>query len=170
MSYLTIEQLADGPEARKELAELYALDVALLSATLDGEDRSAWDADEQAAADEAVASIGRFIAQADGEVDARLAVRGYPLPMSAVQFPVLTVWARAIVRYHLNRNRDRTDEERGRIERDYRDALRALDYVAQGKLSLGAGDPLVGTDPADGGAVRIASNPRMFTRKGLGAL
>lgn len=170
MSYLTIEQLADGSEARKELAELYALDEALLSATLDGEDRSAWDPDEQAAADDAVASIGRFIVQADGEVDARLAQRGYPLPMSAVQFPVLSVWARAIVRYHLNRNRDRTDEERGRHERDYRDALRALDYVAQGKLSLGVGDPLTGSDPADGGAVRITSDQRLFSRKTLGAL
>ena len=74
------------------------------------------------------------------------------------------------MRYHIHRQRDRTDEERGRIERDYREALRALDYVAQGKLSLGAGDPLAGAGPADGGAVRVASNPRMFTRKGLGAL
>lgn len=170
MSYLTAQQLADGPEGLKELSELYGIDAALLAATLDGGDRSAWTIDEQAEADEALDSVNRFIALGDGEVDARLSQRGYQLPMSAAQFPVLTVWARAIVRYHIHRQRDRTSEETGRIERDYRDALRALDYVAQGKLSLGAGDPLAGAGPADGGAVRVASNPRMFTRNTLGAL
>ncbi len=170
MPYVTAQQLADGPEALKELAELYQVEDDLLAATLAGTDRSAWTLDEIAVADAALLSIGRFIAQADGEVDARLAVRGYPLPQSATQFPVLAVWGRAITRYHLNRNRDRTDEERGRIERDYRDALRALDLVAAGKLSLGADDPLFDTAPASDGAVRATSQPRMFSRGSLGGL
>lgn len=171
MSYVTAQQLSDGPESLKELSELYGIEAELLAATLAGGDRSAWTPEDIAAADEALASIERFIEQADGEVDARLAVRGYALPQSAVQFPVLTVWARAIARYHIHRQRDRTNEETGRIERDYRDALRALDAVASGKLSLGAGDPLA-TEPAgiDGGAVRLQSQPRMFSRRTLGGL
>lgn len=171
MSYVTAQQLSDGPESLKELSELYDIEAGLLAATLTGGDRSGWDADDIAAADEALASIERFIVQADGEVDARLAVRGYVLPQDPLRFPVLTVWARAIARYHIHRQRDRTNEETGRIERDYRDALRALDMVANGKLSLGAGDPLA-TEPAgiDGGAVRLQSQPRMFSRRTLGGL
>lgn len=171
MSYVTAKQLADGPESLKELSELYGIESELLAATLDGGDRSAWTPVETAAADDALDSIERFIVQADGEVDARLAVRGYPLPQNATQFPVLTVWARAIARYHIHRQRDRTNEETGRIERDYRDALRALDAVAAGKLSLGAGDPLATeASGTDAGAVRVQSQPRMFSRGSLGRL
>lgn len=171
MSYVTAQQLSDGPESLKELSELYGIEAELLAATLAGGDRSGWTPEEITGADDALASIDRFIVQADGEVDARLAVRGYTLPQNPVQFPVLTVWARAIARYHIHRQRDRTNEETGRIERDYRDALRALDAVAAGKLSLGAGDPLA-TEPAgaDSGAVRITSNPRLFSRGSLGGL
>jgi len=169
--YVTPANLADGPEALKELSELYGVDADLLAATMAAGDRSGWPADEVALADAAVESLERFIKQADGEVDARLAVRGYPLPQNPEQFPILVVWARAIARYHVHRQRDRTSEETGRIERDYRDALRALDQVAAGKLSLGAGDPMV-PDPTDteGGSVRIAGNPRLFSRDSLRSL
>jgi len=167
--YVTPTHLADGSDATKELAELYGIDPALLAALIAGEPTGAWPPVDVDAAGAAVASITRYCAQADAEVDARLAQRGYPLPQDAVRFPVLTVWARAIARYHLNRNRDKTDEARGRIERDYRDALRALDAVAAGTLSLGAGDPLAGAG-ADDGAVRIASQPRMFDRRSLRGL
>lgn len=171
MSYVTPANLADGNDAAKELAELYGIDVALLAAVIAAGDTSAWPPADVTAAQDALASITRYCTQADAEVDARLAVRGYTLPQSATTFPVLLVWARSIARYHLNRNRDRTDEERGRIERDYRDALRALDAVAAGTLSLGAGDPLA-PDPGDpdGGAVRVASQSRLFSRTTLGGL
>ena len=169
MSYVTPAQLADGPGPAQELAELFHIDQALLAATIAGTDRSAWSVDEIATADEALASIARFIVQADGEVNSRLSRRGYVLPISAITFPVLTVWARAIARYHVNRQRDRTNEETGRIERDYREALRALDLIAAGKLSLGAGDPL-DVDAAGDGAVRMTSNPRIFSRRSMGGL
>lgn len=168
--YVTPAQLADGAEALQELSELYGIELALMAATIADGDRSAWPVDDVAQADVALASVERFVVQADGEVDARLAVRGYELPQDPVRFPVLAVWARAIARYHLHRQRDRTSEETGRIERDYRDAIRALDQVAAGKLSLGAGDPLVTDSDPDGGPVRITSNERMFSRKTLGSL
>jgi phage gp36-like protein len=170
MSYVTPAQLADGPGSAQELAELFQIDQGLLVATIAGADRSDWTADEIAAADAALASIERFIVRADGEVNTRLARRGYTLPMNPVQFPVLTVWAHAITRYHVNPQRDKTNEETGRIERDYREALRALDLVAAGKLSLGAGDPLDVPASSDEGAVRIVSNERMFSRGSMGRL
>lgn len=173
--YVTATQLADGSASLNELAELYTVAPALMAAVLAGGNTGLWEPEDVAAAVEAQASIERFATQATAEVDTRLAQRGYALPLSPLQFPTLAVWARAIARYHLHRQRDRTSEDTGRIERDYKDALRALDLIATGKLSLGAGDPLAPAvanplDDAEGGAVRIASNPRMFTRKTLGEL
>ena len=173
--YVTAAQLADGSASLQELAELYTVDPQLLAAVIGGDSTAGWDADQVSAAEAAVDSIERFAAQATAEVDARLAQRGYALPLDPAQFQILVVWARAIARYHLHRQRDRTSEETGRIERDYRDAERALDLVAAGKLSLGANDPLVpaaanpATDDA-GGAVRVTSKPRMFSRDALGRL
>ncbi len=170
--YVTAAQLADGSASLQELAELYTLDPQLLAAVIEGESTAAWDAGDVAIATAAVASIERFAQQATAEVDARLAQRGYALPLDPAQFQILVVWTRAIARYHLHRQRDRTSEETGRIERDYKDAQRALDLVAAGKLSLGANDPLM-PDSANtdaGGSVRITSNPRMFGRNSLGRL
>lgn len=166
--YLTPAQLADGPGARLEIAQLFELDADLLAATLAEADRSAWTADEIAAADAAVVTIQAVIARADAEVDAHLAQRGYALPQDATKFPVLITWSRAITRYHLQIQRDRTNEDTGRIERDYRDALRALQAVAKGQLALGAGDPLAagGAEPA---SVQSSSSARRFTRNTLGA-
>jgi len=170
MPYVTPAQLADGPGSAQELAELFQIDRELLLATIASGDRSVWTADEIAAADAALLSIQGFIARADAEVNSRLARRGYALPMDPVQFPVLVVWARAITRYHVNPQRERTSKETGRVERDYWEALRALDLVAAGKLSLGAGDPMDVPASADQGAVRIASQDRLFSRESMGRL
>lgn len=151
MSYCTPAQLVDGPGAAQELSELMRIEQALLVATIAATSRAAWSAEEIADADAALASVNRFLALADAEVNSRLAVRGYALPADASAFPILTVWARAIARYHFNRLREQTTEITGRVERDYKDALRALDLVAAGKLSLGAGDVLVPPAPASYG-------------------
>lgn len=172
--YLTPAQLIDGSDGAKEFAELFLVDEALLAAVIAGRDTSAWPADAVARAVAAQDSMQRFITQATGEVDARLAKRGYPLPQDATRFPLLSVWTRSISRYHLHRQRDRTTEETGRIERDYKDALRDLENVAAGRMGLGAGDPLF-SDPNDpnaprSNAVHVVSQPRMFTRCTLGDL
>lgn len=172
--YVTPLQLSTGANAADEIAQLFALSLELWQLTLSNGDRSAFDADEIAAADAALESITALCMRATGEVDAYLSQRGYPLPMSSVQFPVLTTWARAIARYHLHPDRERTGEELGRIERDYRDARRALQLVADAKLSLGAGDPLAPGSSlpgdADSGPIRYTSRPRMFSRDTLGGL
>lgn len=173
MAYCTPAQLVDSAPRLKSLAQ--ALDVAevLLRATVDAGDRDDWSAEEIALADAALVSITQELARADGEIEARLARRGYTLPVDAAQFPILTTWARAIARYHLHADRsgEGADVVEGRIERDYLDARKALDMVAEGKLSLGAGDPLaVPAESSSNGAVRVTSKPRMFDRDTLGRL
>ena len=167
--YVTPAQLAEGSGAAQELTQLFDVaSIALLLATIAGDDRSAWTAEEIAVADAALDAIEKAITLADGEVEARLAHRGYPLPQDPAQFPVLTVWARAIARYHLNLQRDLKTEDTGRVERDYRDALRALQQIADGKLSLGAGDPLAAPTPGSAGAgPEVCAPPRVFDRNTL---
>ena len=53
---------------------------------------------------------------------------------------MVTVWARSITRYLLNKDR-MTDESKDPVARDYRDALKLLGLLAAGKFSLGADDP-----------------------------
>lgn len=166
--YVTPAQMIDGPDTSREVSELFDVDPALLRAVVGNGGTSGWHPDDVLSALEALSAIEARIEQAAGEIHARLAHRGYPLPMDAVQFPILTVWARAITRYHLHPQREGTSETTGRIERDYRDTIRALDQVAAGSLSLGVDDPLA-TDTAEG-AVRVSSKPRMFDRNRLGGL
>ncbi len=169
--YVTPLQLADGSDSLNELSELLDVDAALLRATLDGADRASWGDEEIVAADAALATIQKQCDLATSEIDTRLVVRGYQVPLSAEQFPILSVWGRGIARYRLHPQRDRTNEESGRLERDYRDAMRSLDALAAGKVSLGANDPLaVAQSDQDGGAVRVQSGPRKFSRRSLGSL
>ncbi|HEY0466070.1 MAG TPA: phage protein Gp36 family protein [Polyangiaceae bacterium] len=169
--YVTPQQLADGSDSLKELSELLDVPADLLRATLDEADRTGWDAGEIAAADAAVATIEQQCVAASGEIDARLVQRGYQVPLDAGQFQILAVWGRSIARYRLHPQRDRTSEETGRIERDYNAAVRDLNAVAKGELSLGAGDPLVVNQVTDNaGAVRVQSGDRKFSRRSLGSL
>lgn len=172
MAYLTPAQFVEGPGMLNELAEPFNLLPALLTATIAAADRSEWSADEIAAADAALVSITATLTRADAEMDTYFARRGYTLPLSAAQFPVLCTWARNIARYHAQPQRDKTNEESGRIERDYRSTLRTLEMVAAGKLSLGAGDPLsaVAQQEAEDGAISICSEPREFSRSSLRGL
>lgn len=171
--YCTAAQLVDSTPRLQALAQLFGLAPELLAATVSGGSREAWDNDDVAAADAALAAVQAELARATAEVDARLARRGYLLPANPLQFPVLVVWTRAIARYHLHADRtgEGADVVDGRIERDYLDAREALMLVAEGKLTLGAGDPLaVPASSGDNGAVRVTSKPRMFDRDTMGGL
>lgn len=144
--YITSAELAERPGVR-ELAQLASAehqavtDLDLMDATLRGLDRSAWPADRIAAADAALARISDAVAEAGAVIDGYLAQRGYELPLvlppSSTGKSVLTAWARAITRYLLNKNRI-TDDSKDPVARDYRDALKMLGLLAQGKYSLGA--------------------------------
>jgi phage gp36-like protein len=165
MSYLTPAQLVEGQGSLLEMAQLHELPPELLAATIAGGDRSAWSADEIAAADAALASLLVKLDEASSEVDTYLVRRGYDVPLSSAQFPVLKTWTRMVARYHIQQQRDKTNEDSGRIERDYRSASRALEAVAAGDRALGAGDPLL--DGSSAGSPQVSAQDRIFTRDGL---
>lgn len=162
--YITPAQLAERPGAR-ELAQVATRERDaivvddLMDATLRTLDRSAWSADQIAIADDALARIMEAIAEAGGIIDGFLA-RRYPLPLATVP-GVLTAWARSITRYLLHKDRLSTDQN-DPIVRDYRDAMKLLQLVAEGKFSLGADDPVL-NDPADS-EVQFVSDGHVFRR------
>ncbi|MFT4190843.1 MAG: DUF1320 domain-containing protein [Comamonas sp.] len=151
MPYITHTELAERPGAR-ELAQVAGSlaqpvrDDALMDATLRAADRSAWTVAEVAAADAALARIDDAVAEAGAVIDGFLSQRGYTLPLTlpatSTGKSLLTSWCRAIARYLLNKSRV-TDESKDPVARDYRDALKMLQLMASGKLSLGADDPAV---------------------------
>lgn len=167
MSYVTLLQLAESPGAL-ELAQVASsthgavVDAELMERTLRGEDRSAYTADEIAAADEARARIEQLVLDADGLIDGFLGKR-YKLPLPTAP-RILVTWARAIVRYKLHPDRqgdDRTDP----VVRDYRDTLKLLHQVATGLFSLGVDDPE--QSPVAAGEVRFEDGAKVFGRKAL---
>lgn len=165
--YVTLVQLADSPGAL-ELAQVAStsheaiVGAELMDLTLRGGDRSAYSAPEIAAADEARARIEELVAETAGLIDGYLA-RRYTLPLAAVPV-ILATWARAIVRYKLHSHRE-GDERSDPVVRDYRDALRFLQQVAEGKFSLGLQDPE--QSPANDGDVRFEGGPKVFGRRVL---
>lgn len=163
--YLTPAQLADRPGAT-EIAQVATperdavVDAELMDATLRTLDRSAWAAEQITVADAALAAVQTAIDDASSLVDGYLAKR-YVLPFTGPQ-NLIAVWTRAIARYLLHKDR-RTMESDDPVVRDYRDATKALQLVADGKLSLGANDPS-GAD-STAGDVQFISDPTVFGRE-----
>lgn len=164
--YVTPAQLADLPGSM-ELAQIASaehrqiVDANLMEATLRGQDRSSWSAAEIAVADDALARIQNEIDITDQFVDGFLA-RRYPLPLASTP-GMLTTWARAIVRYRLHQHLI-SDEKTNPIARDYRDAIKFLALVADGTISLGAGDP---TASGGSGLTQVVAPGRVFTADSL---
>ena len=173
MAYITPAELAERPGAR-EIAQVASLphqmvrDDALMDATLRGLERDSWPPEECTAADIALQRVRDAIAEAGALIDGYLVQRGYALPLvlspTSTGKSVLTAWARAMVRYLLNQNRI-TDARTDPVARDYQDALKMLGLLAQGKYSLGAGDPEAAGSAASGATdVRFAAAAPTFGR------
>lgn len=165
--YCTPVHLADARLTR-ELAQVATpersrvLSDALMEATLRGEDRSGFDPAEVAVADDALVHIEQAIADAGGVIDGYLRSRKpvpYTVPLDPVP-SVVVVWARWITRYLLHKDRINTTERDDPVVRDYREALKFLQLVAEGKFSLGADDPL---PPAGAGMPEFCAADRQFT-------
>ncbi|RRV29475.1 DUF1320 domain-containing protein [Pseudomonas sp. o96-267] len=165
MQYITLDDLAERPGAR-ELAQVAtkegvrAVATDLMEATLRGDDRSAWAADLVAVADDALQRIQDAVTEAESLIDGYLAKRSYPLPLSPVP-KLVTGWARDIARYLLHKDRG-GKEDSDPIVRNYKDALKFLGLVAEGKFSLGAEDPI--TSNPNQLDVRFESAPSVFDR------
>ncbi len=165
MQYITPDDLAERPGAR-ELAQVatkegaHQVATALMEATLRGGDRSAWQADQVAVADDALQRIQDAVTEAESIIDGSLAKRSYPLPLSPVP-RLVTGWTRDIARYLLHKDRGGR-EDSDPIVRNYRDALKFLALIVKGEFSLGAEDPI--TSNPNQLDVRFESAPSVFDR------
>lgn len=174
--YVTHAELAESPGA-EELGQvasaehLGVVDAALMDATLRAADRSAWEADEIAAADLALQRIDNAVSEGDAIINGYLVQRGYALPLelppSSTGKSVLTAWSRAVARYLLHKNRI-SDESKDPVARDYRDALKMLKLLVEGKYSLGVGDPEKAASTASTD-VRFTNDENVFSRDQLKA-
>jgi phage gp36-like protein len=163
MTYVEPTDLLQWPGAR-ELAEVATpesrpiIPAELMALTITGGDRSQYDAEQQADADEALDRIQTEIANTTQIMDGYLGQR-YALPLDPVP-SILRACAKDIVRYRLHK--DLQHDEKSAVYRRYKDAIKLLEQVRDGAMSLGIGDP----QPA-GGQVKISSGPRQFDRAGL---
>ena len=164
--YISLPELAEKPGA-VELSQVATLshqrvpNPVLLELVMNGDDTSAYPPDELELANIAVERIGEAIEDAQSLIDGYLRQRGYKLPFTRVP-RLLTTWCRAITRYYLHQHR-LSVEQNDPIVRDYRDALKLLQQVADGKLSLGVDDTL----PSGGGKPMISTPGRTFSLKTL---
>lgn len=160
--YISLAELAEKPGA-VELAQVATQssqrmsNPTLLELVLRGEDTSTYPPDELELANIAVQRIGEAISDAQSLMDGYLRQRGYKLPFNRVP-RLLTTWCRAITRYYLHQHR-LSVEQNDPIVRDYKDALKLLQQVADGKLSLGVDDTL----PSGGGKPLITTPGRTFS-------
>ena len=147
-AYITLSQLAEKPGAA-ELAQVTAqigempVATAALDVVLRGEDTTNLDPFEIDKALAAIKRIDEAVKDAELLIDGYLRQRGYKLPFERVP-RLLTVWTRPILR-------------------DYKDALKLLMLVAEGKFSLGLEDELAQT----AGLAKFNAPPRVFTHETL---
>lgn len=169
--YCTPAQLSAARLAR-ELAQVATPErypiVAdgLFDLTLLGEDRSAFDPDDIAIADRALAHVIKALSDADGVIDGYLRMRkpvAYVVPLDPVP-GVVSTWARWIARYLLHKDRVNTREETDPVVRDYREAIRYLELARDGEFSLGIDDPL---PPASAGSPQSCAPAREYTMDSL---
>jgi phage gp36-like protein len=154
MIYITAIDFAEMPGA-EELAQVAtamhrpAVEAALMEATLRGTSTADWEAEEIADAADALQRISDQVGQAE---------RLNPVP------PLVKGWTRDITRYFLHKDR-LSSESNDPIVRAYKDALAFLRWIAEGKFSLGAEDPIL-NDP-NTIDVRFESDTKVFGRKEL---
>lgn len=168
MDYITTQQLAELPGSR-ELAQVASpahrpvVDSELMEATLRDEERSGWEPEEIADADDALERITGAVEQAESLINGFLAKRRYTLPLNPAP-RLVTGWTRDIARYYLHKDRI-SSEGTDPIVRAYNDALKLLTMVEQGKFSLGVEDELL--DSPEFLDVRFDSAAKVFGRDQL---
>ena len=160
MSYASAQDLIDRFDAQ-ELAQLavpkehVSIDAALLEKTVAGGNRAAFKAAEQKAADAALVKINRALADATSEINAHLLGR-YQLPLAAAP-AMIRLKCADLARYLLH-----DDHPTEQVKQRYEDAMRYLNKVASGQISLGISQD--NTAPQAARTVRFAPGPRVFSR------
>lgn len=165
--YCTPIHLANAKLAR-ELAQAATPERMLIPAdavmdkVLRGADTTGEDAEQVTSALAALAVVEEALTNADGVIDGYLCMRKptpYVVPLSPVP-EIVTVWARWIARYLLHKDRVNTEERTDPVVRDYKDAIKFLEQVRDGKFSLGVDDPL---SPPSSGAPAFCGPARVFS-------
>lgn len=131
----------------------------LLSKAADGEDLSEYSVDEQAAALAALAKVNRKLQDASQTINSYLGGR-YQLPLSNAP-EVLERIAAQLARYFLY-----DDSATEQVANLYKDSIKFLENVANGKVQLGPADN-GDVAPSASGAEMI-SDERVFGRRNSG--
>ncbi|MBP8289066.1 MAG: DUF1320 domain-containing protein [Chromatiaceae bacterium] len=105
-------------------------------------------------------------AYADAQVDARLRQR-YPLPLASVPRE-LTDWSLALARHWLYSRRPEGQDLPPAVVDAYREALKALDAVRDGKMSLAVTSEDVPA-ASEGARLHVVAPDRLFTADKLSA-
>ena len=106
-------------------------------------------------------------AYADAQIDARLRQR-YPLPLASVPREIKD-WSLALSRHWLYSRRPEGQDLPPAVVDAYRDALKALDAVRDGRMSLAVAAPGGGETPAPEGArLQVVAPDRLFNADLLG--
>lgn len=160
MAYATATDLLDrfGAEEMAQVAtprEFPRVATDLLRATVAGADRSAWTADEVAAADAAYLRIQKSLSDSDNDMNMYIGAR-YTLPLTPMPANLVRV-ACDVARYRLYE--DHAPEE---VRLRYKDSIHLLEMISQGKLPLG-----VETPQATAGAPQFKQTDRVFSRDTL---
>jgi phage gp36-like protein len=156
--YLTAAELMQRFD-ESELAQVAPPDsgprveAGLMRAVILGESTTAWAADEIAAAQEGVVRINEAITDAGQQVDGHLGQR-YTLPLDPVPSLIKRLAAN-IARFYLHD--DGATEE---IDSRYKEAVRVLGQIRDGKMSLGIDQP----DTSKTGSAEIESADVVWRR------
>lgn len=159
MNYATPQALLDRYSAA-ELAQLSdrsagrLVTADLLAATVAGDDRSAWSADENAAADDALALINQVLADANAAIDGYLG--RYSLPLAVVPRS-LTRAACEIARFYLY-----DDAPTEHVTELYQSTVKWLGEIARGNIDLGLSAN--GEKPAQDDAAQMESTAPIWGR------
>lgn len=161
MPYATAQTLIDRVSDIATLAQAAGpvdqsvVSGALLRLTIESGDRSAYTADEQAAADDALVAIQRALADAESEVNGYLAGR-HQVPLVTVPDSIVRHTIGIAIYYILGARATERDE------RLYKDAIAFLRDVSKGVVSLGTdGD---GDQPSTSNTVQFEPGTKHFGR------
>lgn len=164
MSYLTAQELIDRYANIDALAQYAgpldqaAVTGALLRLTIEGGDRSAYSAEEQAAADDAKARIDKMISIAESKVDGYLLGGKYTTPLTDVPESIKQD-TEAIAVYHLAA--DRSTEG---VKMAYDDAIKHLDAVSKGTVRLSADAEGDAAETHSAGTAEFQNDGKVFDR------
>lgn len=164
MAYLTPQELIDRHANIEALAQYAgpldqaAVTGALLRLTIEGGDRSAYTAEEQAAADDAVTRIEKMIGIAESRVDGYLKGGNYSTPLTDVPESIKQDVA-AIAVYHLAADRA-TEGVRTAMD----DAIHHLAAVSKGTVRLSADAEGDDAETHSAGNAEFESDSKVFGR------